>query len=673
MEFLVSVISLTSASFIIFVRSFNIMLVKIEYLHSLRFIFVIWLGFAGLSVCAQNLPSGKKITENGKTFVLYKVQQGETLYSLGKRYQVDLQELTAVNPQLTKGLKAGMTIKIPVGGEPIRNSKPEAEQKPERILEHQVLKKETLYSISRKYGISIDQLLAFNPGKSKLKKGEILRIPQWSDPRKKIDAAASSREAGRSSVVLHPVKEGETLYALSRKYNVTVDDIIRSNPFLETKLPHPGDTLRIVTQRGESEEQKPVAEKSDVALKPGDCDLLPASVREKKKIKVALLIPLMMSENKLLNHELWGKHEEIGMTPEGLPSDTLRSNTRLAGQMQFHGNSENFIHFYEGALLALDSLEKAGIRVEMEVWDTEQKPSKVKNFVSSGVLSSADLIIGPVYPNEQKEIVDFAAKQKIPIISPLSPSDEYTRENEYFFQVNPSRDFTSLKTREYIVSSYRNCNIVVLQTSASGNEAENESAALRKALEKEGDKGSTPIRICNFRKDGFASLRKMMDKEKKNVLVLPTVNEAEVSVVVSNMKALSAEFDVVVIGNNRFPQFESIDPEHYHYANLEFLTPYWPDLNQQVPRSFIHNFRVHFRTDPNQYSIQGYDVTFFFVKALSDYGDGFVKCLSKEKASLVQGNYMFRKLASGGYINNGLSVVQYLPSFEIVRKQVILE
>jgi len=198
MEFLVSVISLTSASFIIFVRSFNIMLVKIEYLHSLRFIFVIWLGFAGLSVCAQNLPSGKKITENGKTFVLYKVQQGETLYSLGKRYQVDLQELTAVNPQLTKGLKAGMTIKIPVGGEPIRNSKPEAEQKPERILEHQVLKKETLYSISRKYGISIDQLLAFNPGKSKLKKGEILRIPQWSDPRKKIDAAASSREAGRA-------------------------------------------------------------------------------------------------------------------------------------------------------------------------------------------------------------------------------------------------------------------------------------------------------------------------------------------------------------------------------------------------------------------------------------------------------------------------------------------
>jgi hypothetical protein len=94
-------------------------------------------------------------------------------------------------------------------------------------------------------------------------------------------------------------------------------------------------------------------------------------------------------------------------------------------------------------------------------------------------------------------------------------------------------------------------------------------------------------------------------------------------------------------------------------------------MNQTVTRSFINKFRLYYRTDPNQYSIQGYDVTFFFVKAFIDYGMDFRKCIAKENADLVQGTYRFSKLSSGGYFNKGLSVIQYLPSFEIVRKKVL--
>jgi len=643
-------------------------------LLSLRIIIALGLWFAASLVCAQEKPAGEKITENGRHFILYKVQPGETLYSIGKRYHVDLQELTAENPGLEKGLKSGSTIRIPVEGKTERKIGQETDQKPGRLIQHKVQKKETLYSISRKYGITIEELTAANPGKTKLKKGDVLRIPHTTAPQNEKSAGTPVKETAKGAVILHTVREGETLYALSRKYEVSVEDIVKANPILETRLPHAGDTLRITGSTQRADQPEPDRKNSETVVKTGDCDLLPASVREKKRIKVALMIPLMLTENKLLNHDLWGSSGDYDGSGQSITSDTLRNNIKLASQMQFQGNSENFLHFYEGALLAVDSLEKTGIKVDLEVWDTEQKSSKVKNFVSSGVLSNADLIIGPVYPAEQKEISDFAAKHKIPVISPLSPSDEYTKDNPYFFQINPSREYTAAKTREYIANSYKNGNIVVLQTSNSGNEAENEASALRKAIEKEGGKGNGSIRICNFRKDGFASLKNMMVKDKKNVLVMPTVNEAEVSVVVSNIKNLNNEFDLVVIGNNRFPQFESIDPEHYHNANLEFLTPYWPDMEQEVTRSFIHNFRVFYRTDPNQYSIQGYDVTFFFVKAISDYGADFGKCLTREKISLVQGTYRFHQPeAGGGYVNRGLSVVQYLPSFEIDRKMVIAD
>jgi LysM repeat protein/ABC-type branched-subunit amino acid transport system substrate-binding protein len=710
------------------------------------FLFLLWWSTSTF-LLAQEPGSMQKITENGKTFILYKVQQGETLYSIAKRYNVELQKLIEINNGLTDGLKSGEVIKIPdnVLVQPGNKGKPDI--KPSRFISHKVQRKETLYSISKKYGVSIENILANNPGVTELKKGVTIQIPQWDGGKEKNEPENQMPEVGGGKFTNHIVSEGETLYAISKKYDLPISSILESNP--DVSVIKPGMRLNIPLKRPVSGESQPearnfllhkiqkgetlysISRKYDVSadllvevnpslkksckvgsdikipkipgagdspvvvageknagqtehknatedhsgsLKSGDCLPNPPASQGKASIKVVMLLPLMISDNNSLNEELITASREMATGANENQSDTIRTGAKAINMLQFHGNSENFLHFYEGTLLAIDSLQQLGIKVDLEVWDTEQKASKVKNFVSSGILNNADLIIGPVYPNEQKEIGDFAVRRKIPVISPLSPSDEQTKDNEFFFQVNPSREYTSDKTNEYIVSTFKDGNIVVLQTSNSGNEAEDEVSKLKKELDIIGGRGNTAtIRLCNFRKDGYASLREKMEKDRKNILVLSTNNEAEVSVVVSNMKTLSAEFDVTVIGNSRFPQFESIDPEHYHLGKLEFLTPYWPDPNQEVTRSFIHKFRVYYRTDPNQYSIQGYDVTFFFVKALSDFGSDFRKCIYNEKAALAQGTYHFSRFPSGGYINKGLSVVQYLPSFEIVRKKVYTE
>jgi LysM repeat protein/ABC-type branched-subunit amino acid transport system substrate-binding protein len=698
-------------------------------------------------IFAQEPGNEQKITENGKSFILYKVQAGETLYSIAKRYNVEIQKLIEINAGLANGLRSGEVLKIPDNAPVLSESKGKSDNKPSHFISHQVQRKETLYSISRKYGISIETLLEFNPGVTGLRKGDTLQIPQWKSGKVTPEPEKQSGEGGPGKVATHIVSKGETLYAISKKYGVSAHSILESNP--EARMIKPGmrliiplgptisgksaneaenneihrivkgETLYSISRKyGVSAdllvEMNPSLKKSckvgsDIripkisgagdtpvttadekkiipvdhktpsdevsgGLKSGDCQPNHPSSRENKSFKVVMLLPLMITGNKALNEELLSTSREAAANFSENQPDSVRTGTKTISQMQFHENSENFFRFYEGALLAIDSLQQMGIKIDLEIWDTEQKASKVKNFVSSGILNNADLIIGPVYPNEQKEISDFVIKKKIPLISPLSPSDEQTRDNEYFFQVNPTREYTSEKTNEHIISSFRNGNLVVLQTSNAAREAEDVAAKLKRELESSGGKGSgTTIRLCNFRKDGYASLHGMMEKDRKNVLILPTTNEAEVSVVVSNMKTLAAEFDVVVIGNSRMPQFESIDPEHYHLGNLEFLTPYWPDPSKEVTRSFIHNYRVYFRADPDQYSIQGYDVTFFFVKALSDFGSDFRKCIYNEKAGLVQGTYHFSKTPSGGFINKGLSVIQYQPSFEIVRKKVYTE
>jgi LysM repeat protein/ABC-type branched-subunit amino acid transport system substrate-binding protein len=701
---------------------------------------------------AQEPDRDQRITENGKTYLLHKVLPGETLYSIGKHYDVEIQLIKDENPQIGGGLKSGEVIKIPdvrAENNKVRESGP---GKPSHFISYTVRRKETLYNISRKYGITIDQILEYNRGISDLRKGDELRIPQWetepagqvsvvekaakrevnsnvhivmtgdnwyaiarkygvsftslresnpdiqqlkpgirlSLPGKTAVGGEKSQEAGEFTD--HRIARGETLYSISRNFNVSADRLVELNPFLKKgckagkviripvtgkgsgTLPREGDTPLIgknPDSKPSSDDKTATGSRSEVK-KASECLPDPIPDRDKQTVKVALLLPLFLADNKTLNEQLLENyHNGDRIVPE-VVSDTLRTDTKMSSQLQFQGNSENFIHFYEGALLAIDSLQQSGIKVELEVWDTEQKASKIRNLVSSSVLNNAAMIIGPVYPNEQKEITEFASGHRIPLISPLSPSDEFAKGNDYFFQVNPSKEYIARKTGEYIISTYNNSNLIVLQTSNSGSESESEADRLRQELTEKGGKGNrTTISVYNFRKDGYAGLHEKMVKDRKNVLVLPTVNEAEVSVVFSNMKNLSAEFDVTVVGNSRFPQLESIDPEYFHMGKLEFLTPYWPDMNMEVTRSFINKFRLYYRTDPNQYSIQGYDVTFFFVKALVDFGNDFRKCITSEKAGLVQGTYRFSKSSSGGYLNKGISVIQYLPAFEIVRKTIL--
>jgi LysM repeat protein/ABC-type branched-subunit amino acid transport system substrate-binding protein len=710
------------------------------------FLIIFWC-CTNILLFAQEPGGEQKITENGRTFILYKVQPGETMYSISKRNSIEIQKLIEINPQLANGLKSGEVIKIPDNQSVLSVNKSNSNNKPSHFISHKVQRKETLYYISRKYGISIETLLEFNPGVTDLKKGDTLQIPQWKFGQEKTEPEKPITDGVGEKVSYHFVIQGETLYSISKKYGLSVNSILETNP--EASLIKTGMRLIIPLERTYTGESKPEAQNYELhkivrretlysisrkysvsadrlveinpslkksckagsviripkgsrtgdtsvkvddekvvlpaehkttsedrsgGLKSGDCLPDPPSSRDNKTYKVVMLLPLMISENKALNAELISTSGEAAKGFIENQSDTLRTGEKPINQMQFHGNSENFFHFYEGALLAIDSLQQMGIRVDFEIWDSEQKASKVKNFVSSGILNNADLIIGPVYPNEQKEISDFVIKKKIPLVSPLSPSDEQTKDNEFFFQVNPTREYTSEKTTEYIISTFRNGNIVILQTSNAGHEAEDAVSKLKSEMVTIGGKDNvTTIRLCNFRKDGYSGLRGMMEKERKNILVLPTTNEAEVSVVVSNIKTLAAEFDVAVIGNSRMPQLESIDPEHYHQGNLEFLTPYWPDPSKEVTRSFIHKFRIYFRADPDQYCIQGYDVTFFFVKALSDFGSDIGKCIYNEKAGLVQGTYHFSKSPSGGFINKGLSVIQYLPSYEIVRKKVYTE
>lgn len=237
--------------------------------------------------------------------VSHTVQMGETVRMLSKKYLVDPAEIYHYNKFAVDGIKQGMTLQIPV---PVKDTPPPAEvasepdpqqtqqePQPETAVaqapapkktktvkvvdrsnqtQHTVQPGETLYALSRQYGISVDEIRMSNPNVGKaLKVGQVVQIPSTREAHATegslgSNAAASgtsnttaaentqdhpletssiSEVGGPTGTVTHQVAAGETLYSLAKRYKVTVDQIKAQNPSLAKHGLQVGQTLTIGT------------------------------------------------------------------------------------------------------------------------------------------------------------------------------------------------------------------------------------------------------------------------------------------------------------------------------------------------------------------------------------------------------------------------------------------
>jgi LysM repeat protein/ABC-type branched-subunit amino acid transport system substrate-binding protein len=152
---------------------------KDSFMKNYLFVFLV-LGFAFTAQAQKDSISRKSVVmtvKDGKEYIIHTVIKGQTLYSISKIYKVAVEDIEKENPDVKNGLKPSMEILIPTG-KLIKQGNPTGNQQTQ-FIEHTVKKQETLYGISKQYGISVDELMNLNPDiKKGLKTGMVMRIPQ---------------------------------------------------------------------------------------------------------------------------------------------------------------------------------------------------------------------------------------------------------------------------------------------------------------------------------------------------------------------------------------------------------------------------------------------------------------------------------------------------------------
>ena len=230
---------------------------------------IIW---AWLLPCAhgQNVLPYKTQTIDGVEYYIYPVKRSEGLYRISVNFGVTQEEIIRLNPEVKDGLRAGQLLFIPKKtpqAQPTQQSTsdqphtpppvdliaaslagshatpppaapqptastPQPDNEP-NFYYHKVLPKQTLYSLSKQYGVRQDDIIRYNPqAATGLRAGEVLRIPKPEDIYQDRKAAKQQEDLS-VKYLIHRVQPKETLYAISKQYAVEMNDILRLNPGLE--------------------------------------------------------------------------------------------------------------------------------------------------------------------------------------------------------------------------------------------------------------------------------------------------------------------------------------------------------------------------------------------------------------------------------------------------------
>ncbi len=650
-------------------------------LYPNRSILIAFLGLflLQLSLVAQeSVPverSKNKVILEGTVYYIHMVKPGETLYAISKAYHISQKEIAIENPGVISGLRVGQAIKIPV--DPMPQEEINTSELPEPLESgkyHTVMPGETLYGISRIYKLREKDLKQANRGVSSenLKPGQRLRIPE--------EVVAEDEHAyNEEGLLYHKVKRKETLYSIAGYYGVTIDEIRAVNPELGWGGPKNGQTIRIPSPQLSDQEQ--VGEEDIIedeeAYAAWDDEIEEYSYDEfedrheniRRTYHVAFFIPFDFREMEPLDSLL-----------KDVKTESRRNRIIERYMMEAKiPQSVNFLEFFQGTLMAIDAMRQSGMKLDVRYFDTRKSESRIRSILRDDDLEDFDLFFGPFYPYTLELVAAFAHENRIPLITPFHNDLDLLKNNPYLFQLSPSLE-REYKEASKLVASKHMYNIVYVRSEDSLNMEKHDYF---KQLIFDGFDDYHPSDPVVF-KEVILELKKpeeiiqSLSPDKKNLVVVSTVDEALAYTVVSSLYFELSNYDIEVIGGPSWTEFSTIDLRQFHKLNLVFYNSFWVDYHDPDIEAFMAKYRSYFYNEPTitsrkgiNYGILGHDMTLYFLNALKVYGRRFILSLDEYQPRLVQGHFTFDRVSGGGgYENSHISFYHFLPDMSIQQFEV---
>jgi LysM repeat protein len=615
-------------------------------------------GFLGAQETVPVDRTNNKVILEGKVYYIHTVKPGQTLYGISRAYNISQKAIAIENPGVISGLQVGQALKIPADG-PVQEEIDTSDlaEPGDPVKYHRVRPGETLYRISRLYELKEDDIIRANPGVTaeNLQPGQNLRIPDKLE----LEEEHPFNEEG---LLYHKVKRKETLYSIAAYYQVSLDEIRAENPELGWGGPKAGQIIRIPAPQ--LVEQEEAGEEETEAYEYDELDSRHENIR--RTYRVAFFIPFDFREM-----------EPLDSLIKDVKSET-RKNRIIERYMMEERQPQavQFLEFFQGSLLAIESLKQTGMRLEVRYFDTRRSMDRTRDILRDDELEDYDLFIGPFHTYNLELVSTFSRRHRIPVVTPFYDELDLVRSNPYLFQMSPSLE-KGYKEAAKLVASKHMYNIVYVRQQDSLNLEKHDY--FKQAIFDGFDDyaPADPVRFKEVIMDikDTEKIIHSLTSDRKNLIVVPTGDEALASTLMSTLfyQQQYYDYDIEVIGGPHWPEFSTIKFEYYHKLNLVFYSSFWVDYHDQEVEEFMATYRKHYYNEPIitskkgiNYGILGHDMTLYFLNALRTHGRRFILELDDYHPRLVQGPYTFSRISgSGGYENSNIAFYQFLPDMSI--------
>ncbi|MDP3681500.1 MAG: LysM peptidoglycan-binding domain-containing protein [Flavobacterium sp.] len=548
--------------------------------------------------------------------VTHEVAPKETLYGIEKKYGVSDEALKQANPFLEKdGLQIGQTLTIPSGIVQKNTTPVQA-----KVVYHDVLPKETKYSIAKKYGITIEELEKKNPeivsnlpvGYKLIIKGNAPKVDKTApavESKKEIVKASPEKVSTAVNYLNYTVKPKETLYSLSKMSGMSQEGLIALNPALSQGVVE-GMILKFPATISIPQETK-----KEYAV---------ISKKSNGRKKLVLLLPFNISK---------------------IEGDTVNSTAMRLKKDKFLNMT---LDFYAGALVAIDSAKQLGLAIDVSVFDSQEtkNTSNVAGIIKENNLENSDAIIGPFYQNNVERTAELLNANQVPVISPLSKDTGNSFSN--MLQTIPTA--TAVKNAMFDFMRAKNGNIIAVVD-------KKKESVIQYIKENHKD-----VKFSTLTANGGVSaenLKSLFVKDRINYVVMETGNTGMIKSTMATMLGAMAAYKVqlVILEPN-----ETLDTDEISFVNLTKLKLMYPSVTREneSPEALVFEkeFKKKNKIYPSAFATRGFDITFDTMMRLSQ-DKKYQETIETTATEQVDNKFEFYKKEDGGYINKGVYILYY--------------
>ena len=571
---------------------------------------------------------------------------------------------------------------------------------------HTVTQGQGLYSISRMYGVTEDEIIKLNPGSEQvIRTGQELRIPN----KKKA-----------SSGKFHTIQKGETLYRLSVENRVSVKEICDANPGLSAQnfkigqvitIPAPSDEDPLASTLENAGTQMPQELKKDAETIMADTARFKCTHEVKRRETVFRICRnyditqeefyeanpeyryAKLSQGAIVNipysakelEQRRQKRDQAISRMGSIPDSTLFSmNDRKSAHADgvitaalilpfmlddsVSTDQKMMVEFYQGILLAIDRLKNENVSVNLRVFDSKAENESLEPLLESGKLDDVDIIFGPRYASHISTVSRWSTERQIPLVPLIINSNfDDVFNNPYVYQLNPSQSYFYQETYNHFLEQFPDPNVILLDADEF---KKNEFIDGFKQVLSDHDIPLTTLMVDT----AYLQILDTIVPGKQNIFIINTDSSEPLNTMLPVLQLITRtkapEIETHLFGYPRYQTYASDHLEEFYEVDTWFYSWFYTnnmlhesvEFNNMFRRSFSRQMLISYPS----YASYGYDTGYYFLKGLATYGKELQDHFDDIEFDPVQMGFKFERVNNwGGFMNRKVFFVHFSNDYRI--------